>query len=192
MTYESYQARHEAKKQPTNKKLPLSVIALLLIFTLLVGGTVAFLATRTENVENTFVPGEVKCEVLENATASSKSDVKIKNTGNVQAYLRAAVVVNWVKADGSSICGAGHAPIALPGLGTDWSQGTDGFYYYMKPVAPGESTATALFSDPITLTTDSNDGCKLQVEIVASAIQAEGTGATSAMNAWSQTPGSGN
>ena len=94
MTYESYQARHEAKKEQKNRKLPLSVIALILIFTVLAGGTVAFLATRTDKVENTFVPGVVTCEVTENTTATSKSNVQSKNTGNVSAYLRAYVVFN--------------------------------------------------------------------------------------------------
>lgn len=189
MTYESYQARHEARKEMKNVKLPLSVVALILIFTLLVGGTVAFLATRTDQVENTFVPGVVTCEVTENTTATSKSNVQIKNTGNVSAYVRAYVVFNWLKEDGS-VCGGSHSDFTLPDLGEGWRQAASGIYYYDNPVEPDQSTP-ALFNGEIALT-EAPDGCKLQVEIVASAIQAEGTGTTNAMDAWSQTPGSGN
>ena len=189
MTYETYRARHEAKKEAKNIKLPLSVVAVILIFTLLVGGTVAFLATRTDQVENTFVPATVTSEVTENTTPNSKDNIQIKNTGDIKAYVRAYVIFNWLKEDGS-VCGGSHSDFALPALGQGWTQAVSGIYYYADPVAPGASTP-ALFNGEIALT-EASDGCKLQVEIVASAIQAEGTGATNAMDAWSQTPGSGN
>lgn len=147
------------------------------------GGTVAFLATRTDEVENTFVPAAVSCKVNETLSGNQKSNVTIQNTGNIKAYIRAAVIVNWVKADGS-VCGAVHEAatnVFTPGTGWEYDQST-GFYYYTQPVDPGASTGNLIPS--ATLATSSVDGCTMQIEIVASAIQAEGL-SNSYQTAWS-------
>jgi hypothetical protein len=65
--------------------------ALLIVIGAAVNGSVAFLFTNTDDVINTFVPGSVTGEITETFNADSKTSAKIKNTGNVTAYVRVAV-----------------------------------------------------------------------------------------------------
>ena len=69
-------------------------VALLLVS--VVGGTFAYLATRTESVTNTFEAVQVSCQVVE----GEENAYTVKNTSDVKAYLRVAVVVNWVDDEG--------------------------------------------------------------------------------------------
>ena len=69
----------------------LTAIAVLLCAT--VGGTVAYLVTSTRSITNTFTPSNVTISIEESMSGNVKNDVKIKNTGNTAAYIRAAVVV---------------------------------------------------------------------------------------------------
>jgi len=57
-------------------------------------------------------------------------------------------------------------------IGTDWFEGSDGFYYYKKAIAPGASTSDLLGAD-ITLT-KGDDGKYLVVNVLHQSIQADG------------------
>ncbi len=154
-------------------KLSVAVLAILLALGV-TAGSLAYMFVNTNTVTNQFVPGEVSCYVAEDLTQSGsntvKDNIQIQNTGNVLAKIRVKVVVNWVDADGN-ICGAEHPSFTLPAPATGWTKSGD-YYVYSSDVAPAEYT-TELFATPITMQTAS-DGCKLQIEIIASAIQAEG------------------
>jgi hypothetical protein len=100
----------------------------------------------------------------------------VQNTGDTTAYIRAAVVVNWVN-------DAGHVYAKAPTYtvtpeNTNWVLGSDGYYYYIKSVKAG-----AVIPEKLTVTVSSAtpDGHTLQVEVVASAIQAT----VIAVNDWS-------
>ena len=70
------------------------VLAALLVLVLgIVGTTLAWLTDKTKDLTNTFEYAKVSCEVLETVTQTTKSDVRIKNTGNTDAYIRATYVV---------------------------------------------------------------------------------------------------
>ena len=86
-------------------------------------------------------------------------------------YIRVALVGNWADADGK-ICINHDSALLTFTLGTDWAKGSDGFYYYKKPVAVGGKT-TDLLGSNIELIMD-KDGCSYQLEVIASAIQADG------------------
>lgn len=170
----------------TKKTITLTSIALLLLIT--VGTTLALIFTSTGDVENTFKPSRVACVVVEGTnapvenstvdTGDVKEDVKIKNTGDTDAFIRVAVVVNWMNADGTKVWAT------APKLGTDykiefesgWKQGADEYWYYTKSVAPGAMTTklinTAYLMDGVTAP-KGTDGTQyyLSIEIVASAIQ---------------------
>ena len=147
------------------------ILAIVLLLTVSVGGTLAYLSTKTEPVTNRFVPAYVSCEV--------NSDCTVKNTSNVDAYIRAAVVVNWMDASGNVY---GTKPNCTVTENSGWTE-SSGFYYYNGAVAAGETTTTA----PVTV---GNPGAApssdytFSVEVVAEAIQAEGMGAQDAQNAW--------
>ena len=85
-------------------------IALLAILTLAiclaVGSTIAYLFDITGVVTNIFDPGVVTTEVTESFEDGVKSNVAIKNTGNVEAYIRATYVVNW-KNEAGDVYGLG-------------------------------------------------------------------------------------
>lgn len=156
---------HGSRVSKTNRpKHFAGLLALVLILVCTVGGTVAYLVTHTDPVVNTFTPGEVSCQVEEefNEDNTVKTKAVVKNTGNVPAYIRVAVVANTIDAQ-RNITGMA----TLEGwLNTaKWTtKSDDGFYYYKGVVQPGEETANLLNVDGIPLT-------GIQVTILASAIQ---------------------
>lgn len=170
-----------------NKKSLVLLVCVALLLTCAVGSTVAYLKDGTKTVTNTFDPAEVDIEIEETFDGNVKSDVKIKNVKNIDAYIRAAVIVTWQDDDGKVYA---TAPVA----GTDytitwkkdgWEAGTDGFYYYTSPVAPGASTGV-LFTACQPVAGKAPEGYTLHVEILAQGIQADGTGATTAQDAFAK------
>lgn len=151
----------------------LLLAALAVIAMGVVGGTVAYLVTNTGSVVNTFEPGYVTCIINEdfNDGDTVKENVTVTNTGNVDAFIRAAIIVTWKS--GNDIVAT------VPVNGTDyriiglepnakWTKVGD-YYYYNKKVSPGEKTSN-LFDSCEVLT---DNGYTLSVEILADAIQAE-------------------
>lgn len=122
---------------------------------------------------NTFVPAEVTCKVEESLFSGVKSDVCVKNTGNVAAYLRIRLVSYYVD-DNGSIAGRVSSQYPMLTLQNGWIAGADHTYYYPTPVEPGEKTE--ILCDPITLdTVELADGTPVYqvLEVFAEAIQAE-------------------
>lgn len=167
--------RRRAQRSSSRRRGAAGLLALALAGALAVGGTVAWLSASTSAVTNTFEPGKVETTVVEKIDNSVKDDVKITNTGNVPAYIRAKVVVNWVDET------TGAVSASAPVLGTDytagfnlsdgWTQGDDGFYYYRSQVAPDASTGVLLTScKPVEGKAPA--GCVLSVEVLDEAIQA--------------------
>lgn len=174
----------------------LAAVALLL--TAVVGGTLAYVFTNTNAVTNTFQPSKVTTAVVENGstaentsnivtTGTSKTNVQIKNTGDTDAYIRVAVVVNWMSADGSKVWATkpevGTDYTITYEEGTDWVQGDDGYWYYTKSVPPtdGKNLTGVLINEAklkegVTAPVGT-DGTQyyLSIEIVASGIQATPT-----------------
>ena len=158
----------------SKKRFTVSFICFALILLVTVGGTFAVLKNVGSSVTNRFIPGSVSTEVNERLSGNEKSDIKIKNTGNTSAYIRVAVVQNWVDGDGNVV--PGTLPALPATLGDKWELNTkDGFYYYKKAVDPNGET-TALFSSAITEPANGPSGAHLQVTILADGIQSQGTG----------------
>lgn len=172
-------------KKHINKK-SIIIASVMLLLLVAVGTTIAYIFTETEPVENTFNPSKVSCAVVEKGyepvsggiqNISEKSNVQIKNTGDTDAYIRVAVVVNWASAGGSGVWAQKPADSDYEityNSNEDWFYGGDGFYYYSKAVPPGESTSV-LIDEARQLSSAPNgtDGTQyyLSIEIVASAIQ---------------------
>lgn len=151
----------------------LLLAALVVIAMGVVGGTVAYLVTNTTPVVNTFEPGYVKCVINEdfNDGDTVKENVTVTNTGNVDAFIRAAIIVTW-KSGNDIVATVPENDIdyKITGLenNTKWTKVGD-YYYYNKKVSPGEKTSN-LFDSCEVLT---DNGYTLSVEILADAIQAE-------------------
>ncbi len=156
------------------------LIAIILLISTAVGSTVAFLATKTEPVENSFEYANVSCKVTQNCDTDG-SIVQVKNTGTISAYIRAAVVANWIDVDGNIAASVpeGYSYDLTCSSGS-WAQGKDGFFYYLLPVAPGASTEGNLLT--CTVTCPETPEYTLSVEVLAEAIQS--TPASAVNEAW--------
>ena len=158
-----------------SKKTWILMVSILLVLSVTVGSTIAFLSTKSGPVENTFNASKVTTKVNEEISGSEKTNVTITNTGDIDAWIRAAVVVTWQNEAGEVY---GQAPKADDNYtdwtpGTDWVKGRDGFYYYTKPVAAGNSTATALIARIAPNGESPANGYYLSVEILGSGIQSK-------------------
>lgn len=163
------------RRRQKAKRVGSGFVLLILAAVLAIGGTLAYIIANTVSVENKFTPGEVRCEVLEDFDKITKSNVRIKNTGNTAAYIRATYVVTWQKEDGTV---NGKMPV----VGTDytiefaensgWKLIGD-YWYYTSPVAAGGETGVLIASCKLAEGAAVPTGYHLSVEIIASAIQSE-------------------
>lgn len=146
--------------------LVVSVLALVLA---VAGGTLAWLTANSGPVTNTFTPAKVTCAVEEEFDGTTKKDVNVRNTSDIDAYLRVKLVTYRVNKDGERIGGTAKIPDFKPGA--NWVKYGD-FYYYTLPVA-SEATPAANLIDTIELAGSYNDadGGKQVIEVMAEAIQ---------------------
>jgi len=168
------------------------VISLALAVTLTVAGSLAYLVTHTEEVINYFTPARVTCAVEEVFDGTTKSSVKIKNTGTTDAYIRAFYTVYWKKIvkndDGTIKETLIHSTI--PEEDSDytiematyedstlnsgkWIKSGE-FYYWTKPVGYEDpDNLTGVLIESIEVTGEApEDGYSLVVDIIAQAVQA--------------------
>ena len=183
MKNEQYAEKHlrsEHKQLRRPKRLATLLVSLLLVLGVAVGGTVAFLSTRTDSKVNTFTPSEVTCEVTETFENNVKSQVAVQNTGDTTAFIRAAINVTWMKdAEAGTENQTVSAKVPLKdkdysitfAKNTNWIKGADGYYYYQLPVDPQVSTGELIKECKLQENASVPDGYHLSVEIVASAIQ---------------------
>ncbi len=124
---------------------------------------------------NTYTIGitgsDVNVSVSDKVTGGlQKSDLVIANTGTAKAYIRAAIVAGWYNADGEMVQAWSPSTGTFAGLpGTDWTKGSDGFYYYSKPVDGGSATASKLFTS-YTRPDAPAVGMHLEMAIIAQAV----------------------
>lgn len=163
------------RRRQKAKRVGSGFVLLILAAVLAIGGTLAYIIANTVSVENKFTPGEVRCEVLEDFDKITKSNVRIKNTGNTAAYIRATYVVTWQK-DGGTVNGK------MPVVGTDYTiefaensgwELIGDYWYYTSPVAAGGETGVLIASCKLAEGAAVPTGYYLSVEIIASAIQSE-------------------
>jgi len=163
------------RKNRTTKKSIALLASLAVMLTVTVGGTLAYLIAQSETVTNSFDPANVSCVVEADATNKTFS---VKNTSDIDAYLRAAIVVNWADASGDNVYGIAPVENSDYTLAVDtenWVEGNDGYWYYKTKVAPFEKSADVV--EFITSYGKQNgvtapEGYSLQVEVLAQAIQA--------------------
>lgn len=172
-------------KKMLNRRFIL-IISILLILTAAVGGTVAFLTTRTSEVTNRFESGEVTCKVVEEFDGTTKENVAIENTGNTTAYIRAAIVGNWVNDEDEVVASADPWSFDNEIIGSGWAKGNDGYYYHKAPVDAGKQTSN-LFNS-YTAPSDGPEGAHLEMTIICQAIQSEPANAVTGV--WPVTVGS--
>ena len=172
-------------KRVMKTKKPVALVAILVLLCCAVAGTVAYLVTSTGPVTNTFTPASVTTEVEETFDGTTKSDVRIKNTGNIDAYIRAAVIVNWADAQGNvsgtPVKDSDYVMDLNIDTGTTtnapWFKGSDG-YYYCKTAVKSVKQDTKDCYTPVLIkscikatSAQAPAGYDLQVTILADGIQ---------------------
>ncbi len=172
-----YQGRHEAKASSCGQKrihlngrLTAMVIATVMLLALAIGGTVAWLTDTSPAVVNTFTPSQVSCEVKEdfNNQSGVKSNVQVKNTSDIPAFIRVKLVTYRTNGKGEHIGGMAAVPSFQPGA--NWVL-HEGYYYYTQPVQP--QNFTGILIDEIQLQdpyTDADRG-RQAIDVMAEAIQ---------------------
>lgn len=165
-----------------------AALALALVLTLTAGGTLAYLVSNTGAVTNTFTPANTKIEIDEPGwNGTTKSSILVKNTGDINVYVRVMLVASYQNADGV-VCGTHTAAEPTFTLGTDWVKIGD--YYYYKKAVPAEQSTGNLLGTSITLTKDpDHDDYVMHIDVLAQAIQAEPDSAI--QDAWGVTIANG-
>lgn len=176
--------KHLKNHRPGRAKALLLIASLAVLLTATVGSTAAWLVSKPAAVENDFIPGKVASQVLEDFGLESgnsvKRNVRVKNNGNTDAYIRVLLVFTW-KDD------AGNIFVNKPKEGngyqlnlnlTDWvmeKNDVGAYFYYKKPVAPGAETGELIDSLRQTpgVTGPENGKYKLSVDILSDAVQAD-------------------
>lgn len=168
-----------------NKKSKFSALAICLLLTALltVGGTLAYLFTSTDPVVNTFEPVKQEITVTEEFDGQTKENVKIKNTGDIDAYIRAEVVINWIDKDGNILPSTPEKATykvdwAFDDLDIDGNAVEEtsnwveygGYYYYTVPVTPEAFTENLI--DLITVSYPVGSEFRLDVAVAAQSVQA--------------------
>lgn len=186
-------------KNNTNKKRKLSVMAVCLLLTVIMaaGATLAYIFTSTSQVVNTFTPPKPDITVKEEFDGNVKKAVAVTNTGDVDSFIRAKVVITWQNEAGevyplTPVAGesAGTADYRITWNKEGWVyRDADGFYYYTSAVPKGSTTGN-LFTDAEPLRACPDENYKLHIEVISQSVQAEPI--TAVQETWGVTIADGN
>lgn len=164
-------ARLVRKPHKGRGRLAMMVLSIVLLLGVAIGGTLAWLSTKTTPVTNTFTPAKVTCEVTEdfNEDTGVKTNVNVKNAGNIAVYIRVKLVTYRTNDTGQHIGGTADLPEFT--RGKDWVKHGE-YYYYTLPVEPNAQPQTNL-ADSMTLEKSYKDadGGKQALDVMAEAIQ---------------------
>jgi hypothetical protein len=163
----------EKRQKRARRRGRMVAAALILLMGCGLGGTLAHLIANTAPIRNVFTLGGVLAEIVETLQGGTKGHVMVRNTGDVDAFIRAAIVVNWVDEDGNA---APQMPTKsdydLDLTASGWVQQGD-YYYYTERVAP-QKTTDVLIGSCREVDGAAPAGYTLQVTVLAEAIQADG------------------
>ena len=168
-------ARHAGKRtsKRSGSRLAAMTVATVLLLALTIGGTVAWLTSKTNDITNTFTPSKVMCAVSEifDEDTGVKSNVNVTNVGDTDAFIRVKLVTYRTNAEGKHIGGVAEVPTFDPGAG--WVKYGD-YYYYTKPVAPGAKPEKDLIkSIQLASGYSDADGGYQAMDVMAEAIQSQ-------------------
>lgn len=108
-----------------------------------------------------------------------KKDVKAKNDGKADIYVRASVNIYWVDSAGNQLWNAPESPSDYSvtySSDSGWSSGDDGYYYWTSKISRGGETGNLIDSisqDAGQIEADKEAGRRLVVDIDIQGIQAD-------------------
>lgn len=157
------------------------IVAIVAVSAILLGsvasiGVFAYLSSTGDELVNEFIPAVVTCQVQRQTENNAERNITVKNTGNINAYIRAYVTVNWEAVDTDTDSYLGKTPVdntdyTIKMSENGWTLGADGFWYYSVSVMPEEITQNLV--DEVVLVGEAPENYRLNVTVLASAIQAE-------------------
>lgn len=154
------------------KKSVVLLVSLVLVLCFAVGASYAWVVDKTNPVPNRFEPGNANIKVTETFANNVKSDVAVKSDANVDVFVRATILVNWVDENGNIAPDAVQASDYRLTMGSSkWVQSSDGYYYYTDKLSPAASTAN-LIDECKPISGKAPEGYTLEVKILAESIQA--------------------
>lgn len=187
------------KAMRPSKRIILTVCAVL-IFCMITGGSIAWLVSISDPVNNKFDPAEVTITIIEEFENNLKQNVQIGNTGTVDAYISVALVPAWVDENGNvaaqeaslddcTITWGETGAASLDG-NPDWFMVNDDddvcYCYCRKAIAP-EGVTPILIKECKVNESEYGHQYDFELRIVASAVQAIPTDAVE--EAWGVTVG---
>ena len=143
------------------------IISLVALCAVAVGGTLAWLFDSSGKLENKFYIPDAKIDIEEKFDGSEKTDVGVTNIGETVVYVRVMLVETWRK-EGQVVAKPEGAVVSYEWGSGDWIKGSDGYYYYTKPLAVGATTPNLI--DRATCTVPEG-AALLDLEVVAQGIQ---------------------
>lgn len=154
------------------KKMLALLASAVLLAVLPLSSASAYLSVSTGGLVNTFNPAMLKSVIDETVSGSNKTSITVRTSDDsVDAYVRVALVANWVNANGEIVAPAVATDVPFTLNDAAWFKSGD-YYYHKAIVTPGSSTANLLASNT-TLPLTTKDGNFLQVVIVHQSIQAQ-------------------
>lgn len=124
------------------------IIGLLVLLLCSVAGTLVYGALKKDDsVLNRLTIGHLKGELKETFDDSQElvsqvdypKEVTVKNTGNLNLFVRVMVFPEITTDEGFSLAGTIGSEIDID-LNPKWTSGNDGYYYYLGKLSKGEIT----------------------------------------------------
>lgn len=140
------------------------ICALIAMILSSISYSLAYYSNRASQVENTIKKAYSDILISEDFDGTTKSSIRIQNTGTTPEYIRVKLITNWQSNDKII---AKSSPNLEISIANNWIL-IDGFYYYQDIVDVGEEVE--LLKEPIILDTDSS-GNRMCVDVLASAVQ---------------------
>lgn len=143
------------------------LLGVVLVLTLHGKATLALFSDQ-ENVVNTGKAGLVQTQVEEKVEGLKKLDIKVRNTGTADAYVRMAVKMPEKLPEGLSLT-------TVKSNSSNWTDGGDGYFYYNEILAAGVTTENLYdaiyYLETVPGTLDKVSPDTLQIVIYSEAIQ---------------------
>ena len=183
------------------KKKIFILAALIMLVSIMAQGTLAYFNAQ-ERSYNVITTSDVQVEIIEKTRDQSgklidfpeagvigvmpgidvTKQVSVKNIGGGDAWVRAKVTVVVKDALGNEkdlTFGPGDKDVLSYPIQAGWSDGGDGYYYYDRSLADGETTA--LLMDLVTFHPElGNDyqNCKAEITVSVQAVQTANNGSS--------------
>jgi len=152
------------------------LLSLLLIFGIVTSGTLAYLFVSSSLLSNSFRSVKVTSRIEETFDTTVKSSIKVKNTGDINAWIRVALVPTWENNSGNAVnqpVNEGDINVSINTV--SWFKGTDGYYYCRDKIATDKSSPEML-SAAISVNPSSAGyiaGYHMNLQVLCEAIQSE-------------------